>query len=338
MTRRRRKNDANEMSSMTKTKIGLDGTNGHQVTNHLVNHPAAELVAVGAFGDAALPDAVGDVARYEDLDALLADERVELVSLCSPLRSEQAAHAIACMKAGKHVYAEKPCAMSEADLDAIITTARETGMQFHEMAGTVVDPIYRTMRAVVASGAIGEVVQVLAQKSYPWADWRPADENIDGGLALQVGVYIARFVEHIACVKIASMQSEETRLGNDVPGSECRRAVSFMMTLKNGGVASGVANYLNALKKQLWGYEVLRIFGTKGLVESQPEAGAVRLVLDGGEPEILVPSNLPGDYFDMFVSALQGGEPMPLSIEDELSPTRWVIRVKRGSDQGIEKG
>ena len=318
---------------MRKTGIGLYGTNGHQITNHLVDHPAAELVAVGAFWDGVLPAGLTDVRRYDSLDQLLADDAVELVSLCSPLRSEQARHAIAAMKAGKDVYAEKPCAMTEADLDAIIVTSRETGMQFHEMAGTVVEPIYRTMREVIASGAIGEVVQVLAQKSYPWYAERPADENIDGGLALQVGVYIARFVEHIAGVPIASMRSEETCLGNDAPGSECRRAVSFMMTLENGGVATGVANYLNALKKKLWGYEILRIFGSQGLIESQPETGRVRLVRDGAEPEILDPSGLPGDYFDMFVAALQGGDPMPLAMEEELSPTRWVLRAKKESNR-----
>ena len=313
---------------MTKTKIGLFGTNGHQIANALVDHPAAELIAVGAFGDTKLPDGVGDVARYDSLEKLLADDRVELVSLCSPLRSEQAAHAIACMKAGKHVYAEKPCAMTEADLDAIIATSGDTGMQFHEMAGTAFEQPYRTMREVVASRAIGEVVQVLAQKSYPWYAERPADEDIDGGLALQVGVYVARFVEHVAGVRIASMSSEETCLGNDTPGSECRRAVSFLMTLQNGGVASGVANYLNSLKKQLWGYEVLRIFGTKGLVESQPEANSVRLIREGDEPVVIAPSDPPGTYFDMFVASLQGGGAMLLSMDDELSPTRWVIRAR----------
>jgi predicted dehydrogenase len=313
---------------MAKTGIGLYGTNGHQIAGKLAGHAAAELVAVAAFGDSTLPEGLGDVTRYGGLDELLADPRVELVSLCSPLRSEQAGHAIACMEAGKHVYAEKPCAMKEADLDAILATARETGMQFHEMAGTVVDPIYHAMHEVVESGAIGEVVQVLAQKSYPWYPERPAAENVDGGLGLQVGVYIARFVEHIAGARIASMLSEETRLGNDVPGSDCRRAVSFLMTLENGGVASGVANYLNSLKKKLWGYEVLRIFGTQGLIESQPKSGDIRLVRDGGEPKIVSPSELPGDYFDMFVTALQGGVPMPLSLKEEVRPTRWVIRAR----------
>jgi predicted dehydrogenase len=313
---------------MTKTGIGLYGTNGHQVTNNLAEHPAAEFVAVAAFGDTELPGGMEGVTRHETLDALLADARVELVSLCSPLRSEQAAHAIACMQAGRHVYAEKPCAMTEQELDAIIATARETGMQFHEMAGTVFEQPYKAMCEVVASGAIGEVVQVLAQKCYPWHAERPADENIDGGLARQVGVYIGRFVEHVAGVKIASMSLEETLLGNDVPNSACRRAASFTMTLENGGVASGVCNYLNALKSKIWGYEILRIFGTDGIVECTSEGPAARLISCGGAPEPLDLSEPSENYFDMVVASLRSGNGMPMSIEEELSPTRWVIRAK----------
>jgi predicted dehydrogenase len=184
------------------------------------------------------------------------------------------------------------------------------------------------MREVVASGAIGEVVQVLAQKSYPWADWRPADENIDGGLAMQVGVYIARFVEQVAGQKISSMDIRETKLGNEVPGSDCRRAVSFLMTLENGGLASGVSNYLNALSAEVWGYEILRIFGTDGIVESDSSVAGARLIKNGEAPQLLDCSAPSGDYFDMFIVALQDGFVMPMTLEQELNPTRWVIKAK----------
>lgn len=319
---------------MRKTGIGLYGENGHQVSSKLVNHPAADLVAVAGFGDVALPGGVGDVRRYDSLDAMLSDRDVELVSLCSPFRSEQAAQSIACMKADKHVYAEKPCALTEDDLDAIMVTARETGMQFHEMAGTVVDQPYMAMREVVSSGAVGEVVQVLAQKSYPWHDRRPPDERIDGGLAMQVGIYIGRFVEHIAGQRIASICLEETRLGNPVPGSDCRRAASFLMTLENGGVASAICNYLNPMQQRVWGYEIVRVFGTEGMVESSSEGPTLRLVRLGEQPEdvdLTAPSK---HYFDLFVDALQGKGDMPLSMEDELRPTRWVIRAKNAASRG----
>ncbi len=313
---------------MDKVSVGLYGSNGHQIQRLLDNHPGARLVAVAGIEPASLPPGLATVRRHDSLQALLVDDEVELISLCSPMRSEQAQHAMDAMQAGKHVYAEKPCAFTEAELDAIISVSRRTGMQFHEMAGTVVQEPYRTMRDQVQSGVVGQVVQVLAQKCYPWHDRRPADERIDGGLARQVGVYIGRFVEHVAGVKIASMRLVETRLGNPARDSDCRRAASFLMTLANGGVASGVCNYLNPVKELGWGYEILRIFGTQGIIESDLLAGTARLLLPGEGPRLLATSGPSGDYFGLYVDMLRGRGSMPLSLEDELGPTRWVARAK----------
>ena len=308
---------------MKKIKVGLYGTNGHQIQALLQNHPEAELTAVAGWNQP-----MPGVKNYETLDALLADPEIELVSLCSPLRINQAQDALKSLRAGKPVYAEKPCALNEQDLDEIIATAKETGVHFHEMAGTVLEQPYREMRRLVQQGAIGTVVQVLAQKCYPWADWRPADEAIDGGLATQVGVYIARFVEHIACQKIASLQVTETRLGNPNPASQCRIAAGFHMTLENGGLASGICNYLNPIQARCWGYEIVRIFGTEGILESCAEGAHARLLLNGQEPRDLERAIPSEDYFDRFIALLKDGTPMPMTLEEELNPTRWVIRAR----------
>lgn len=315
---------------MEKIKIGLYGVNGHQIQNNLENHPHAEIAAIAAFPEDRVPEYLSSVKSYNSLEELLADSEVQLVSLCSPLRSEQAEHAVQCMKAGKHVYAEKPCAMNESDLDHIIATAKETGMTFHEMAGVCLDQPYCTLRDIVQSGQIGEVIQVLSQKSYPWFEDRPQDENIDGGLALQVGVYNTRFVEHITGIKIKSIQSSETKLGNDL-GGECRRAVSFLMELENGGLASGVANYCCPREPgwDHWGYETVRIWGTKGFVESIDNGKAGRLVLNGEELQQLDFSELKTGYFDMFIEELlTGSKVIDFTLEEEVNPTRWVIRAK----------
>jgi predicted dehydrogenase len=184
------------------------------------------------------------------------------------------------------------------------------------------------MRRLIRSGAIGTVVQVLAQKCYPWHDQRPADENIDGGLGLQAGVYATRFVEHIAGVRIAALDMVETKLGNPPSAGDCRRAVSIMMRLENGGVASAVCNYLNPIQKLCWGYEILRVFGTLGIVESNADGNRARLLLTGQPPQELAPKEPSEDYLTLFLSSLLGGPAMPLTSEEELSPTRWVIRGK----------
>ncbi len=313
---------------MKKLGIGLYGTNGHQIEKLLASHPRARLVAVAAFGDRPIPAECGKVARYATLEELLADEQVEMVSLCSPRRADQAADAVKCLLAGRHVYGEKPSALSEEDLDRIIATVAQTGFCYHEMGGFALEQPYLAMRDCIRSGAIGEVVQVFVQKSYPWADWRSKDEAIDGGLATQVGIYPLRFIEQVAGLKTTSVELRETRLGNDHSDSDCRRAVSMLMTLENGGVASAICNYLNPAGHIAWGYDILRIFGTAGIVESNVLDGTARLLRHDAAPEALDISASAPSGLDLMIESLLEGTPMPISLTDELSPTRWVVRAK----------
>ncbi len=326
-----------------KLGVGIYGVNGHQIHYHIENHPHARLVATAAFQREALPPGLKAdpaIRHYATLDEMLADEAVQLVSLCSPRRRDQAAEAIRCMKAGKHAYAEKPCAMTEEDLDAIIAAAGKGDTQlvrggkvecplFHEMAGTAFEQPYLAMREIVAAGTIGTVVQVFAQKSYPYHDRRPQDEDVDGGIIGQASVHALRFVEHVAGQRIADISAVETRLGNPVAGGGLRMATSLMMTLENGGVAAVIANYLNPKGFGRWGNEHLRIFGTKGFVESTDSGTRTRLVVgdkDLGPIDASAPSR---EYFDMFAESLLGLGTMPFSMEEELHPTRMTIRAKR---------
>ena len=313
---------------MKKLGIGLYGTNGHQIEKLLASHPRAQLVAVAAFGERSIPAECGKVRRYATLEELLANEQVEMVSLCSPRRTDQAADAVKCLLAGRHVYGEKPSALREADLDLIIATVAQTGFRYHEMGGLALEQPYLAMRDCIHSGAIGEVVQVFVQKSYPWADWRPIDEAIDGGLATQVGIYPLRFIEQVAGLKATSVKIHETRLGNDNPDSDCRRAVSMLMTLENGGIASAICNYLNPSSHITWGYDILRVFGTLGIVESNLLDHTARLLKPGAPPKQIDISAPAPSSLDLMIDCLLDGTPMPMALSDELGPSRWVVRAK----------
>jgi predicted dehydrogenase len=315
---------------MRKIKIGLYGINGHQVHNNLVNHPLGTCFVAAGIDPAFIPQPIRDNPEfkiYDDLDALLADNRITLISLCSPRRRDQAQQAIRCMEAGKHVYAEKPCALTEADLDAILETSDRTGMAFHEMAGTAFTQPYYAIREVVQSGVLGSIVQVLAQKSYPYHDRRPQDEDVDGGLLLQVGVHALRFIEHVAGEKVSDIYAIETQKGNPGAG-DLRMATSMMMRLRNGGVASVLCNYLNPPAFGIRGNEALRIFGTQGFIEAVDGGTKTRLVLQDEDRGALQIDHGGYDYLDLFLNALLGHGEMPLSPEDEIHPTRVLIRAK----------
>jgi predicted dehydrogenase len=197
------------------------------------------------------------------------------------------------------------------------------------MAGTAFAQPYLAMRGIILAGRIGEVVQIISEKSYPCFDGRPQDEALDGGLIAQNAIHALRFVEHVAGTPIASIRAVETTLGNPVPGGGLRIAASLLLTLKNGGVASLAANYLNPRGTGVWGDECLKVLGTLGIVESRAGGAFTRLVVgdtDHGPLDVSVPHS---SWLDLFFGSLLGRVAMPLTPDEELSPTRWALRARR---------
>ncbi|WP_164821429.1 Gfo/Idh/MocA family protein [Paenibacillus koleovorans] len=320
-----------------KLGIGLYGANGHQIHRLLQNHPKAELLAhVGletVIDPTKMPENVS-VQAYDSLEAMLGDSRLSVISLCSPYRRDQARDAVLCLQAGKHVLAEKPCALQESDLDAIIEAAGRSGRHFREMSALEFAQPYMAMRDIVRSGEIGEIVQVFAQKSYPYHDRRPQDPDVDGGLVGQVGIYLLRFIEQVAMQRVIDVTAVETALGNPVPGGRLSMAATLTMKLENGGVACGVANYLNQPGFGKWGNDHLRLFGTKGILESTDGGARTRLVIgdrDCGSIDFEKPGYT---EFDRFLDAILLNAPASAeSLESMLHPTRMAIRAIRSAQR-----
>ncbi|USN98686.1 MAG: Gfo/Idh/MocA family oxidoreductase [Phycisphaeraceae bacterium] len=311
--------------SAPRVRVALFGTNGHQIHAAMDYHPDAELVAVADVPDEALPESArGFCTRVETLDELIAMDNVDLIVLCSPVRGDQHEHAIACLMAGKHVYAEKPSALHEVDLDRIIEAATSAGRVYREMAGTAFEQPFLEMRNRIAGGLIGEVRQVVAQKSYPlrYPDReRPRGEIVDGGIVRQVGVHAARFIEHVAGRRIVDIRADATEVNG------LALAASMTMTLDNGGCATIALNYLNPPAFPLWGNEMLRVFGDEGFCEITDGGQRTRVVLRDTDLGPLTPSAPSLAYHDLLFRHIRFGEPMPLTLDEELHPTRVVIRA-----------
>ncbi|MFO7612370.1 MAG: Gfo/Idh/MocA family oxidoreductase [Clostridia bacterium] len=316
---------------MGKIKVGLFGINGHQIHELLADNARACCGAVAEIRKELLPEAIqkdASVKYYDTIDEMIADESIDVISLCSPIRKDQEEQALRAMKAGKHIYIEKPAAFTEEKLDELIAVARENNVSFHEMAGTCFEEPFMTMKDIVKSGILGEIVQVYAQKSYPYHDRRPQDDETDGGLIRWIGVHATRFIEHTTGIRIDKIYSVETSHANPVKGGGMCTAASVMMTLENGAVGSMNLNYLNHRTIGAWGNEHLRIWGTDGFVETTDGLQKTRLVLkdrDAGPLELKYENR---DYFEYMLDEIIDGKEMPISLEDELHPLRAVIRAK----------
>ncbi len=313
-----------------KLRIGLYGTNGHQIQSRLQNHPDGGIAAVAAWSEDAWKRLPGheNIPRYDTLSAMLASEKLDMVCLCSPKRVDQERDAILCLESGVHVYAEKPAVLTEAGLDNVLRVAKKCGKEYHEIADTVFFEPWWTLRQVVQSGKIGDVVQVYAQKSYPLGNSRPQEEETDGGLIRWVGIHAMRFVEHITGLKVTDVAARETHLGNVTPTSGLFTAAVLSMTLENGGVAAICMNYLNPKGFPGWGNEHVRVFGTQGMAEITDGGKATHVYTDHDEGPLDTAHSDCRDFLDILLAHLRHGTPMVLSEEEEFHPLRVVIRAK----------
>ncbi len=102
-------------------------------------------------------------AVYSDWRELLADERVDAVSVLLPHHLHRDV-AVAAAEAGKHVLTEKPMATSLGETDDMIAAAEAAGVVL--MVGQILRfrPANIKARELIRDGAIGEVRNILRRR------------------------------------------------------------------------------------------------------------------------------------------------------------------------------
>ncbi|MBX3575954.1 MAG: Gfo/Idh/MocA family oxidoreductase [Rhizobiaceae bacterium] len=113
--------------------------------------------------DAAAAGAASLGVKAATFDAVLADPAIAAVSLATPA-ALHAAHARAALLAGKHVFVEKPMALSVPDAEALVGLAGERGLTL--MVGHLLQyhPVYRRLREMVAAGTLGRLLYIYSNR------------------------------------------------------------------------------------------------------------------------------------------------------------------------------
>lgn len=116
-------------------KIGIIGTGGIATSGHIPQYIAAgaEVVAVmnrtRERGEAAARK-FGVERVYETVEDLLANERLDAVSVCTP-NALHKNHVLAALQAGCHVLCEKPPAISAHEAEEMLQAAKKAGLTLH---------------------------------------------------------------------------------------------------------------------------------------------------------------------------------------------------------------
>jgi len=154
------------------------GDYGHGLEGIFLNRPGIELVAVADPDEAGrkkIADKIQAPRSYADYREMLPTEKPQLVSVA--MRHGDLHHEIilACLKAGAHVYAEKPFARTPAEADALIVEADRRGLKIAVAHTMRLAPQMTRFRQALREGLIGDVVEMRA---YGKQDARAGGEDL----------------------------------------------------------------------------------------------------------------------------------------------------------------
>ena len=99
-------------------------------------------------------------AAYEAYEGLLADPRVDAVTICSPigLHYEQGLKAI---EAGKHLHFNKTMTTTAAEADELIARARAKGLRIVASPGMMLFPHNQRIRKLILEGQLGKLAWAI---------------------------------------------------------------------------------------------------------------------------------------------------------------------------------
>lgn len=136
----------------------------------------------------------GDEMMFtRDYRVIVENPEIDGVFICTPDHLHEE-HALAALRAGKHVFLEKPMAITVAGCDAILDAARQSSGKLYVGHNLRFFPVFRKMKALIDAGAIGRVQAVWCRHFISYGgdayfrDWH-SERRHTTGLLLQKGAH-----------------------------------------------------------------------------------------------------------------------------------------------------
>lgn len=190
---------------MNKTvRVGVIGV-GQIGKSHLNNYtqkckPGVELVAVAdinAAEGARVAEQYGIPHVYTDFRKLLERDDIEAVDVCLHNNFHMSV-TVAALRAGKHVYCEKPMAGAYVDALTMYRTAAETGKMLSIQLNTLFEIETRAAKALIDQGLLGHIYHARStgyrRRGRPYVDGYGTPQFVQkevcsGGALYDMGVY-----------------------------------------------------------------------------------------------------------------------------------------------------
>jgi UDP-N-acetyl-2-amino-2-deoxyglucuronate dehydrogenase len=205
-----------------KIKVALVGC-GRISSKHLEaiyeNREHLELVALCDTNPQAIAQVGIDVPAYDSIEKLLKNEKLDLVSLCTP-SGLHPSQAIIAAQHGVHVITEKPMATRWADGLAMIKAFDQANKMLFVVKQNRLNPTVQILKKAIVDHSFGRIFTIQSnvlwsrpQSYYDQAAWRGTWE-FDGGALMNQASHYVDLLEWLGgpIEAVQAMMSTQSRL------------------------------------------------------------------------------------------------------------------------------
>jgi predicted dehydrogenase len=287
---------------------------GEQHARALATHRNVKLAAVADLdrgrAEALASELGAQVAgSFEDI---IADETIDLVVIAT-YDDQHAAQVVAALRAGKHVFCEKPLCRTVDELRAIAAARGDRHLVCNLILRAA--PLYAWLRGAIAAGELGDIYAVDGDYLYGrlhkiTEGWRV---SVDDYSVFQGGaVHLVDLLMWLIGERPARVAAVGNKIVTRDSAFRYRDFVAATYELPSGIVARVTANFGVVHKHQ----HVVRIFGSKATFIHDDAGARLYLARDpGGPPRVIAHAPTAankGDLLPSFVDALlTGSDPAP---------------------------
>jgi predicted dehydrogenase len=263
-----------------------------------------------------------------DVDAVFADPDVDSIVILTR-HDSHARFALRALRAGKHVFVEKPLALTDEDLQEIESVARQSGSILTVGFNRRFAPLATRLRADLAkrNGPVAMVLTVNAG-ALPLEHWLQ-DPRIGGG---RIAAEACHFIDLARYLAGSPIRSLDTVAARDKDGRVISDISHLSIAFEDGSTAviHYLANGASSFPKErveafadgrVWQIDNWRRLHAWGGGSS---AGSSLSRADKGHTAEL----------QAFAAAVRGGGPPPIPYDELFEVSRWTLRAAASINAG----
>jgi len=268
--------------------------------------------------------------NYKTYDEILNDVSVNVVAI-GDYYGKRGSLAIAALKAGKHVIADKPLCTSLEELDEIERLAKEKNLKVHCMFSMRYDANVNTAKAIIESGRLGEIRNIYFGGQHPLNyGVRPMwyfEEGKHNGTINDIAIHGIDAIKYTMGLRTTKVHSARCWNAYATEKPNFKDSAQFMAELENGAGVIADVSYAALSSMTLPTYWLFIIWGSKGMIKFAYNTDVEAFFEGAKEVEIIKCDAPKDDYFTDLLAELDGKAGL-ITTADVFTSTRDTLTIQ----------